>query len=303
MPKLPSGTVTFLFTDVQDSTRLWEKYPADMRQALKRHDEIIETLAQQHNGFVVRPRGEGDSRFVVFERAIDGVSAAADIQQALHAEPWSEEISLRVRMGLHTGEGEYRDGDYYGTAVNRCARLRGIAHGGQTLLSQSTYELVQDNLPQGVELLDLSKQHLKGIERPENIFQLSSPGLPSEFPPLKGTDDVESASARLPAFLLDEEIEIQPPVFVARERELERLNVFLGQALDGHGQVAFVSGGPGRGKSALLGEFSRCAMETHSKLLAASGHCNAFAGVGDPYLPFREMMTIAIPPRPSCMVI
>ncbi|NIW45568.1 MAG: hypothetical protein GWN30_12715, partial [Gammaproteobacteria bacterium] len=131
----PTGTVTFLFTDVQDSTRLWEKYPAAMGLALQRHDEIIELLAEQHHGYVVRPRGEGDSRFVAFERAIDGMKAAAEIQQSLYAEAWPEEISLQVRIGLHTGEGEYRDGDYYGTAVNRCARLRGLASGGQVLLS------------------------------------------------------------------------------------------------------------------------------------------------------------------------
>ena len=290
MADLPRGTVTFLFTDIQDSTRLWEQYPEETSQALTRHDEIIESLAQQHNGFVVRPRGEGDSRFAVFVRAIDGVNAAAAIQQALYNEAWPEEIALRVRIGIHTGEGEFRDGDYYGTAVNRCARLRGIAHGGQAVISQSTYELVQDNLLQGVELLDLGKQSLKGLQRPEHIYQLTAPGTPAEFPPLKGANGVDTASAQLPAFLLDEEIEIQRPVFVARERELEKLNGLLQQALDGHGQVAFVSGGPGRGKSALLGEFSTRAMKAHPQLLATSGHYNAYAGVGDPYLPFREVM-------------
>jgi len=124
MPDLPSGTITFLFTDLQDSTRLWEKHPGEMDQALQRHDEIIESLTQQYQGFVVRPRGEGDSRFLVFVRAIDGVNAAVAIQQSLYSEDWPEEFTLRVRMGVHTGEGQFRDGDYYGSAVNRCARLR-----------------------------------------------------------------------------------------------------------------------------------------------------------------------------------
>jgi predicted ATPase/class 3 adenylate cyclase len=188
MSKMPSGTVTFLFTDVQDSTRLWEQNPAAMRQSLVLHDELIESLAQQHNGYLVRPRGEGDSRFVVFVRAIDGVSAAAAIQRALHIEPWPEQIALRVRMGVHTGEGEFRDGDYYGTAVNRCARLRGIAHGGQTVLSQTTFDLVQDNMSGEIALLDLGKHYLKGLTRPEHIFQIVAPELPKEFPPLRSLD-------------------------------------------------------------------------------------------------------------------
>ena len=184
MSELPSGTVTFLFTDIQDSTRLWEQDPAAMSQALVRHDEIIESLTRQHNGFIVRPRGEGDSRFVVFVRAIDGVVAAAAIQQALFAESWPKQIPLRVRMALHTGEGEFRSGDYYGTAVNRCARLRGIAHGGQTLLSQNTYQLVRDALPDDLTFHDLGEQPLKGLKRPEQVFQLVGPGLPADFTPL-----------------------------------------------------------------------------------------------------------------------
>ena len=109
MSELPSGTVTFLFTDIQDSTRLWDQDPKTMSQALVRHDEIIERLTQQYNGFIVRPRGEGDSRFAVFVRAMDGVVAAAAIQRAFAAESWPREISLSIRMGLHTGEGETQD--------------------------------------------------------------------------------------------------------------------------------------------------------------------------------------------------
>jgi len=183
MTELPSGTVTFLFTDVQNSTRLWEQYPAAMSQALARYDQVIESLVRQHNGFLVRPRGEGDSSFVVFVRAMDGVVAAAAMQQALHAESWPEQIPLIVRMALHTGEGEFRSGDYYGMAVNRCARLRSITHGGQTLVSQSTYELVRDALPGDLEFHDLGEQPLKGLKRPERVFQLVAPGIPTDFLP------------------------------------------------------------------------------------------------------------------------
>src|SRR5690242_19387659 len=108
MPELPTGTVTFLFTDVEGSTRLWEEHPAGMQQALARHDALIEAGVVQHGGSVVRPRGEGDSRFAVFVRATDAVAAAAAIQQALHGEVWSLPTPLRVRMALHTGEADLR---------------------------------------------------------------------------------------------------------------------------------------------------------------------------------------------------
>src|ERR671938_340351 len=117
MADLPTGTVPFLLTDIAGSTRLWEQHPTAMRQALARHDALIETGVVKHGGVVVRPRGEGDSRFAVFARATDAVTAAAAIQQALHAEPWPAETPLRVRVALHTGEADLRDGDYYGAAV------------------------------------------------------------------------------------------------------------------------------------------------------------------------------------------
>ena len=113
MNELPTGTVTFLFTDVQGSTYLWEHHPEAMCRALARHDAIVKSLMDQHGGQVVRPRGEGDSRFCVFARANDAVAAAAAIQRALHEEPWPPQTPLRVRMALHTGEADVRDGDYY----------------------------------------------------------------------------------------------------------------------------------------------------------------------------------------------
>src|SRR5437867_3621370 len=165
-PQLPTGTVTFLFTDVEGSTKLWERHPEQMRVALARHDHLIESLVAQHEGVVVRPRGEGDSRFAVFPRASDAVAAAAAIQQALHEEPWPAEMPLQVRMALHTGEADLREGDYYGSDVNRCARLRGAGHGGQTLLSGATAHLVRDLLPAGTDLRDLGDRRLKDLIQP-----------------------------------------------------------------------------------------------------------------------------------------
>ena len=188
MPELPVGTITFLFTDVEGSTKLWEQYPDTMRQALIRHDALIEDCVAAHAGTVVRPRGEGDSRFAVFPRATDAVAAACAIQQALFSEPWPVETPLRVRLALHTGEADLRAGDYYGTAVNRCARLRALAHGGQTLLSLATAELVRDALPVGASLRDLGNHRLKDLQRPEQVFQLLHPDLPADFPPLKSLD-------------------------------------------------------------------------------------------------------------------
>lgn len=185
MPALPMGTITYLFTDIEGSTTLWDLHPTAARAALLRHDVLIEEIAAAQDGVVVKPRGEGDSRFAVFARATDAVTAAAEMQQALHAEPWSTPTPLRVRMAMHTGEADLREGDYYGSAVNRCARLRGVAHGGQSLVSAITYGLVRDELPAGVSLRDLGEHRLKDLIRPEHIYQMVVPQVPSDFPPLK----------------------------------------------------------------------------------------------------------------------
>lgn len=185
---LPAGTVTFLLTDIEGSTALWERQPDAMRQALVRHDVLVEQIVAEHAGNVVRPRGEGDSRFAVFARSDDAVAAAATLQQSLHAEPWPMPTPLRVRMALHTGEVDLREGDYYGSAVNRCARLRALAHGGQVLISQATSDLVRDQLPEGIVLRDLGEHHLKDLNRPERIFQMDIPGLPEDFPALRSLD-------------------------------------------------------------------------------------------------------------------
>ena len=151
---LPTGTITFLFTDIEGSTKLWEQAPDAVMHALTRHDEIIEGVVADNHGIVVKPRGEGDSRFAVFEQAKDGVSAAALIQMLFHAETWETPSPLKVRMSLHTGEADLRMGDYYGSVVNRAARLRSIGHGGQTLISRATSELIRETLPPGVTLQD-----------------------------------------------------------------------------------------------------------------------------------------------------
>jgi len=294
MSEYPSGTITFLFTDVQDSTKLWEMRPAGMAKVLKRHDEIIEEITKHHDGYIVRPRGEGDSRFIVFKRALDGVRTAAAIQQALHAEEWPKNLDLQVRMGVHTGEGEFRDGDYYGTAVNRCARLRDTANGGQILVSQSTFDLVQDHLPGDIQLLNLGKRPLKGLVRSEQTYQLLAPGIPKAAPFLSADRTGFSPPTTLPRFLQEDpdrdQIRAKRPVFVGREGELTQLQSSLEKVCKGNGQVVFITGEAGRGKSALAQHFARKALDEHSDLLVAFGESNAQSGLGDPYLPFRELL-------------
>jgi class 3 adenylate cyclase len=183
-PELPSGTVTFLFTDVEGSTTAWLRNRQTMSGALARHDALIEDLVAEHAGQVVRPRGEGDSRFAVFARPSDAISAACAIQVALIREEWTLPEPLRVRMAIHTGESELRMRDYYGPAVNHCARLRAAAHGGQVLVSTVTADLVREALAADVGLQDLGEYQLKDLERSEHIWQLVHPELRAEFPPL-----------------------------------------------------------------------------------------------------------------------
>src|SRR3954471_18929816 len=186
MAELPSGTVTFLFTDIEGSTTRWEHQPEVMGPALARHDALIRSAIQQHGGHVVKTMG--DAFHAVFVRAPDAVASALEAQLRLQAEPWGEIGPIRVRMAVHTGTAEERDGDYYGPPLNRAARLLATGHGGQVLLSDVTAGLVRDDLRGGVQLLDLGEHRLKDLIRPEHVFQVVAPGLPAQFPALASLD-------------------------------------------------------------------------------------------------------------------
>jgi predicted ATPase/class 3 adenylate cyclase len=192
MEKLPEGVVTFLFTDVEGSTRLWEEAPDSMMAALRLHDAAITAAVEASDGVPVKPRGEGDSQFVVFRSAIDAVRGSVEMQRRLAEVDWPTPRPLRVRASLHTGAADLVLGDYYGPTVNRAARLRAIAHGGQTVCSGSTFELVQDHLPDGVTVTDMGAHRLKDLTRPEHVFQLNAIGLESSFPPLNSLDAVDN---------------------------------------------------------------------------------------------------------------
>jgi predicted ATPase/class 3 adenylate cyclase len=184
--ELPTGTVTFLFTDLESSTRLWEEQPEAMRAALARHDLILTESVEAQEGKVVK--GTGDGLHAVFGTAEGAVEAAVACQLALSGERWGVTGPLRVRMGLHTGAAEQRGGDYFGPVLNRAARLMAVAHSGQVLCSQATADLVRDSLAPAVTLLDLGEHRLRDLSRPENVFQVCARGLESEFGPLASLD-------------------------------------------------------------------------------------------------------------------
>jgi class 3 adenylate cyclase len=186
MPELPSGTVTFLFTDLAVSTRVLEQEPEAMRGALARHDRILRDAVAAHGGYLVK--GRGDGIHAAFATAGSATEAAIDGQLALSGEAWDVTDPLRVRMGLHSGVAELRDGDYFGTAVNRAARLMGVAHGGQVVCSHVTADLARDELGADVKLLDLGDHWLPDLGAPERVYQVTHVDLPYEFPPLRTVD-------------------------------------------------------------------------------------------------------------------
>jgi len=174
MAGLPTGTVTFLFTDLESSSRLWEEHPEAMKAALARHDAILRDAVEAHGGYVVKTTGDGVH--AVFTAARDAIGAAVAGQRALAAETWGATGLLRVRMGVHSGEAEHRAGDYYGTALNRAARVTSVASGGQIVVSQATADLLIDNLP-GIGLVDLGEHDLRGLRRRETLYLVTAPGL------------------------------------------------------------------------------------------------------------------------------
>jgi class 3 adenylate cyclase len=177
---LPDGIVTFLMTDVVESTALWIQGRAQMYSVMRRHDQLLTAAIESNGGIVLKERGEGDSFFAVFLRATDAVVAALDAQRALLAEPWRDEIRISVRMAVLTGEADAQDRDYRSPAVNRCAKLRRRAVGGQVLVSESTYSIVADILRDDMRLVSIGKRRLEGHERPEEIYVLQHPEVALE---------------------------------------------------------------------------------------------------------------------------
>ena len=229
----PSGTVTFLFTDIEGSTKLAQEYPDAMPSLLARHNEILKQAIDAHNGFVFQV--VGDSFSASFHNARDALHAALEAQRLLHNEAWST-VPVKVRMGIHTGQAELQEnGDYQGyLTLSQVQRLMSAAHGGQVLISLATQELVCDELPESVTLRDMGERRLKDVIRTEHIYQLVIADLPSDFPPIKTLDRYLH---NLPA---------QMTSFIGRERELEEIK----QALGAH-RLVTLTGSGGAGKSRL----------------------------------------------------
>jgi predicted ATPase/class 3 adenylate cyclase len=201
-----AGTATFLFTDIERSTEMWERHRSEMRAALERHDSVLRDVIRACGGQVFKE--VGDAFHAVFPDAAGAVAAAVAIQRSLKAEAWETPEPILVRIALHSGDALQRDGDFFGPTLNRTARILAAGHGGQILLSQSVERLVQDRFPEGTALRDMGERRLKDLDRPERLFQLVADDLQVDFPPLRTLD---ARPHNLPA---------QATPLIGREREL-----------------------------------------------------------------------------------
>jgi predicted ATPase/class 3 adenylate cyclase len=231
MAELPTGTITFLFTDIEGSTRMLQTLGDGWVTVLEEHNRLLRTAIREAGGLDVRT--EGDAFFAVFRSAASAVTAAASAQRAVAAHHWPSDAPVRVRMGMHTGEGTAGGDDYVGLDVHRAARIASAAHGGQVLVSAATAELVGSLLPDGLRLHDLGKHRLKDLARPERIYQLRIDGLASQFPDIRSLE----TPSNLPTLRTS---------FVGRDRELARLK----ELLQGPGLLTLTGPG-GSGKTRL----------------------------------------------------
>ncbi len=241
---LPTGAVTFLFTDIEGSTALWEQDGAQMSQALAEHDALARRVIHSHHGAVVKMTGDGVH--AAFEDALDAVAASVDLQQALVDSAATRGLPLRVRCGLHTGVVERRDNDYFGSPVNRAARIMGAAHGGQVLLSQAVVDAVRERLPAAVSLRDLGKVRLKDLSTPEHVYQVAHPQLRQEFPALRS---LEASPNNLPQ---------QATSFIGRQQELGELQQLLARS-----RLLTLTGSGGCGKTRLCLQVAADSLEQY----------------------------------------
>ena len=229
------GLRTLLFTDIEGSTRMWEEQPEAMSAALRRHEVLLRAAIEGAGGYVFKT--VGDSFCAAFSTASAGVDAALAAQRALLAEEWPSALGrLRVRMGLHTGYCEERDGDFFGPTVNRAARLEATAWGGQTVLSRATVEALGSGIPGGVTLRDLGSHRLKDLGRPEQVFQLEADGLASDHPPLRSLNNPE----------LGNNLPEQISTFVGREVEMATVGALVSES-----RLVTLVGSGGAGKTRL----------------------------------------------------
>lgn len=293
---LPSGMVTFLLTDVEGSTRIWESDDGRARIAFERHDILVAEHLASFGGSRPRDQGEGDSAFAVFARASEAIACAIALQRALYAEAWPDGASIRVRMALHTGEAELANGNYKGSAVHRCARLRGLAHGGQIVMSAATAQIVRDQLSREVTLQDMGVHELRGLVRSERVYQLCHPELPTDFPPLQSgaglpRDLPVGAQVPLPASLANR----ADDVFVGRLAELAALGVAWDSTGTLGARMVLLGGDAGIGKSRLAAQFAAAVHERGGTVLF--GRCDE--EVLRPYQPVAEALSTYLHALPA----
>lgn len=280
MRDLPGGTVTFLFTDIEGSTPLYQSFPDALPRAMTRHHEILREAIGGHNGVVFNIIG--DAFCAAFSEPWDALRAALEAQRALHSENWRELGSLRVRMGLHTGAAQARDDDYISSlTLVRVQRIMSAGHGGQTLLSSPTAELVRAQLPPSVTLRELGTFKLRGLQQPEPLFQILAPDLPSEFPPLRAIE-----LGRAPEALTPLEQLVQGKI-VGREGEFAQLQQQWQSAEQGRAHLVLLSGEPGVGKTRLATELMQAVQSLGAPVLR--GGCYEYEAT-TPYLPFVEAL-------------
>ncbi|MGZ3576931.1 MAG: ATP-binding protein [Vulcanimicrobiaceae bacterium] len=213
---LPSGTLTFLFTDIEGSTRHWEQHPAEMRDVLARHDALLRGILERQGGYVFKT--VGDAFCCAFSDPVAALLAAVEIQKSVAGQTWPGVDELRVRIAVHTGTAQIREGDYFGPALNRTARLLSLVQGGQVVISQTTQRLVREELPRNIELSDLGELHLKDLSLSERAFQLTYPGMLPVFAA------PAHAAVRTPNNLPQE-----LSSFVGRKPELQRLHKLVSE--------------------------------------------------------------------------
>jgi class 3 adenylate cyclase/tetratricopeptide (TPR) repeat protein len=284
---LPSGVLTFLFTDVVDSTALWERAPGLMDTTLSRHDLLIENVVEAHGGFLLKHRGEGDSTFCVFERAPDAIAAAIDAQRDIAAETWDPATPIHVRMGIHSGESIMRGRDYYGQTINRAARVRAVAGGGQVLLSSRAADLVADELPADTELRFLRQEVLRGIDKVEAIHELVDLRRVLD----SAERSMDPAQPSLPA---DVEAGI-PRGFAARDDAMAAIEDVRAEACaGGPPRLVLIDGEAGVGKTSIACAAARAAHDDGWTALigTCSEHVNA------PFEPFRQILNFFVDDAP-----
>jgi predicted ATPase/class 3 adenylate cyclase len=280
----PSGTITFAFTDIAGSAQRWERERSAMEEAVRRHDAIVRGAVIAHNGYVFKALG--DAFCIAFARPEEAVAAMLDVQRALQAEDFSAVDGLRIRAAIHTGTADERDGDYFGPAVNRAARLLAIGHGGQVLVSGVTTDLVQGALPARSSLRDLGEHRLKDLTHPEQVYQLAADGLDATFPPLRSLG------------ALPNNLPLQLTSFVGREDEVAEIVALLDQT-----RLLTLVGTGGVGKT-------RTALQVAADVLDGSGDGVWFidlAPLRDPAFIAPEISTAlglaAAPGKPAIDVV